>query len=46
LVAVVADAQSILRAASERLVVSRFEVVEPSLHDIFVERVTASEAAA
>lgn len=41
-----ADAQTILRAASERLRVSRFEVVEPSLHDIFVERVTASEAAA
>ena len=41
-----ADAQPILRAASERLRVSRFEVVEPSLHDIFVERVTASEAAA
>lgn len=41
-----ADAQAILRAASERLRVSRFEVVEPSLHDIFVERVTASEAAA
>ena len=41
-----ADAQAILRAASERLRVSRFEVVEPSLHDIFVERVTASVAAA
>jgi ABC-2 type transport system ATP-binding protein len=41
-----ADAQAILRAASERLRVSRFEVVEPSLHDIFVERVTAPEAAA
>jgi len=40
-----ADPQAILRAASERLRISRFEVVEPSLHDIFVERVTASEAA-
>ena len=40
-----ADPQAILKAASERLRVSRFEVVEPSLHDIFVERVT-SEAAA
>jgi hypothetical protein len=26
--------------------VSRFEVVEPSLHDIFVEQVTAGGAAA
>src|SRR5687768_8143220 len=41
-----ADAQAILRAASERLRLSRFEVVEPSLHDIFVERVTAPTAAA
>ena len=40
------DPQSILRAATERLRVSRFEVVEPSLHDIFVEKVTAREAAA
>lgn len=37
-----ADPQSILRAAIERLKVSRFEVVEPSLHDIFVERVTGA----
>jgi ABC-2 type transport system ATP-binding protein len=36
-----ADAQSILREASARLHISRFEIVEPSLHDIFVERVTA-----
>jgi ABC-2 type transport system ATP-binding protein len=35
-----ADPQQILRAAVERLRVSRFEIVEPSLHDIFVERVT------
>jgi ABC-2 type transport system ATP-binding protein len=40
-----ADPQAILRAAAARLQVSRFEVVEPSLHDIFVERVTAGEAA-
>ena len=41
-----ADPQAILRAAAERLRVTRFEVVEPSLHDIFVEKVTAREAAA
>jgi ABC-2 type transport system ATP-binding protein len=34
------DAQVILRAASARLELTRFEVMEPSLHDIFVERVT------
>ena len=37
-----ADPQAILREASARLRVSRFEVVEPSLHDIFVEQVTAA----
>ena len=35
-----ADAQEILREASARLRLSRFEIVEPSLHDIFVEQVT------
>ena len=41
------DAQAILREAAARLTVSRFEIVEPSLHDIFVEEVTAhGEAAA
>jgi ABC-2 type transport system ATP-binding protein len=34
-----ADPQSILHEAAARLRVSRFEIVEPSLHDIFVERV-------
>jgi ABC-2 type transport system ATP-binding protein len=41
-----ADPQAILREASARIRVSRFEVVEPSLHDIFVEQVTASGEAA
>jgi ABC-2 type transport system ATP-binding protein len=35
-----ADPQSVLREAAARLRVSRFEIVEPSLHDIFVEQVT------
>ena len=39
-----ADPQSILRAATEKLKISRFEVVEPSLHDIFIERVTEVRA--
>ena len=43
-----ADPQALLREAAARLRVSRFEIVEPSLHDIFVEQVTAhgGEAAA
>jgi ABC-2 type transport system ATP-binding protein len=36
-----ADPQLILKEAAARLRVSRFEIVEPSLHDIFVERVKA-----
>jgi ABC-2 type transport system ATP-binding protein len=37
-----ADPQLLLREAAARLRVTRFEIVEPSLHDIFVQRVTAS----
>jgi ABC-2 type transport system ATP-binding protein len=40
------DPQAILREAASRIRVSRFEVVEPSLHDIFVEQVTAGGEAA
>ena len=36
-----ADPQHILREASSRLTLRRFEIVEPSLHDIFVETVTS-----
>ena len=36
-----ADPQTLLREAAARLRVSRFEIVEPSLHEIFVEQVTA-----
>jgi ABC-2 type transport system ATP-binding protein len=39
------DPQSILLAATARIRVSRFEVVEPSLHDIFVQEVTAPAGA-
>src|SRR5438445_4144155 len=41
-----ADPQSILREAAARIRVTGFEVVEPSLHDIFVEKVTAAGDAA
>jgi ABC-2 type transport system ATP-binding protein len=34
------EPQGLLREAAERLRVRRFEIVEPSLHDIFVETVT------
>jgi ABC-2 type transport system ATP-binding protein len=34
------DPQAILREAAGRLRLSRFEIVEPSLHDIFVDAVT------
>jgi ABC-2 type transport system ATP-binding protein len=35
-----ADPQPLVREAAERLRLRRFEIVEPSLHDIFVETVT------
>jgi len=37
------DVQSLLRVCAERLRVRRFEIVEPSLHDIFVQQVTSHE---
>jgi ABC-2 type transport system ATP-binding protein len=37
-----ADAQPLLREAAGRLRIRRFEIVEPSLHDIFVETVKGS----
>jgi ABC-2 type transport system ATP-binding protein len=41
-----ADTQALLKAAAARLRVTRFEVMEPSLHDIFVDTVrTRGEAA-
>jgi ABC-2 type transport system ATP-binding protein len=40
------DPQAILKEAAARLRLSRFEIVEPSLHDIFVEEVTAHGMAA
>ncbi len=39
-----ADPQALLRAASEKLRITKFEVVEPSLHDIFIERVTEASS--
>ncbi len=38
-----ADPQAVLREATRHLRLSRFEIVEPSLHDIFVARVTGHE---
>jgi len=40
-----ADPQALLAAAAPRLRIRRFEVVEPSLHDIFVETVKRHEGA-
>jgi ABC-2 type transport system ATP-binding protein len=41
-----ADPQSILKEAAARLRLSRFEIVEPSLHDIFVESVKGEKTEA
>jgi len=41
-----ADPQGLLREAAARLRVSRFEIVEPSLHEIFVDQVTGSRGEA
>jgi ABC-2 type transport system ATP-binding protein len=41
-----ADPQPLLREAAARLRVSRFEIVEPSLHDIFVASVKGHETEA
>jgi len=38
-----ADPQPLLREAAARLTVRRFEIVVPSLHDVFVEAVTGSD---
>jgi ABC-2 type transport system ATP-binding protein len=37
------DPQALLREAASRLRLSRFEIAEPSLHDIFVENVKGHE---
>jgi ABC-2 type transport system ATP-binding protein len=34
-----ADPQALLRAAVERVTVRRFEIMEPTLHNIFIEKV-------
>jgi ABC-2 type transport system ATP-binding protein len=36
------DPQDVLREAAARVRVSRFEIVEPSLHDIFVAKVASA----
>jgi ABC-2 type transport system ATP-binding protein len=41
-----ADPQSLLKDALGRVRISRFEIQEPSLHDIFIERVGATKEAA
>jgi ABC-2 type transport system ATP-binding protein len=41
-----ADPQSILKEAAKHLRLSRFEIVEPSLHDIFVENVKGEKVEA
>jgi ABC-2 type transport system ATP-binding protein len=41
-----ADPQAFLRELASRVALSRFEIVEPSMHDIFVERVEATGGSA
>jgi len=41
-----ADSQAILKEAAQHLRLSRFEIVEPSLHDIFVASVKSEETEA
>jgi len=38
-----ADAQAVLREAVAKVRVSRFEIVEPSLHEIFVSKVSEKD---
>ena len=40
-----ADPQALLRELASRVTLTRFEIVEPSMHDIFVERVEATTGA-
>ncbi|MCI0656205.1 MAG: DUF4162 domain-containing protein, partial [Acidobacteria bacterium] len=39
-----ADPQALLRAAVERVRVRRFEIMEPTLHNIFIEQVGGHSA--
>jgi ABC-2 type transport system ATP-binding protein len=41
-----ADTQALLKASIDRLRIRRFELVAPTLHNIFIEQVGAGESAA